>query len=226
MFRFSHSLAETLWRLYGSYRLESVDIVVYLGEDKMYLKTMFGAAAAVVLSATSSAALTFLWEFDHIPSIDVCEIDCPIALTAITPGLVTGVISGLEEGINEGDGLYVEVFSSPGGDILGNGWEFSGIDSPAFIVTDGEVTFASARYDRSGLTQSVFFGGFGGSWVPELRSEQTESVSYNSFSLIDGGQTRFTLLDTPPPPSQVPLPAALPLMLVAIGGLGIARRRG
>ena len=70
--------------------------------------------------------------------------------------LVTGTIDGLVEGNNSGAGVTATVLSTPNGEFVGGGYNFLGtiVGGPnAFIVTGGNITFASVSF----LTNSGSF---------------------------------------------------------------------
>jgi hypothetical protein len=164
-----------------------------------------GTASLLALSnPTAANALSFNWSF----------VTDPFA-TGGAGQTISGTISGLVEGSNPGTGLTVTVDSTPTGKLLGGGWNF--IDTTggdAFTVTAGAVTFADANFERGGLEEQLFFGGFGG-YNPELLDTNTGNPDWfarnpNTFTPVGAAAT--------------PEPSGL-VALLGLGMLGLAGRK-
>ncbi|MFK7877302.1 MAG: VPLPA-CTERM sorting domain-containing protein [Paracoccaceae bacterium] len=171
-------------------------------------KFLFGSiTAAMLVAATGASALTYNWSFE--------------GKNARTTGPVTGTISGLQIGSNDGSGLTVNVLSSPSGNVLGGGWVFlfARDRGDAFTISeDKTVTFADAQFRRDDQNDILALGGFGG-WPTALRSNNEEDSRNRGTTIHDSsGQPVFEL-------APVPVPAALPLLVAALGGLGLMARR-
>jgi hypothetical protein len=119
---------------------------------------------------------------------------------------VTGTISGLQIGDNDGTGLIIDVLTSPSGNVLGEGWTFDaiygGVD--AFTIDAAKnVTFASAKYLRSGSDERLYFGGFPGGYFPQL-SSRIQGDAPNSSTDHNNGSDPMTFSLVV---SDVPLPS-------------------
>ncbi|MGB5770186.1 MAG: hypothetical protein WBM32_09990 [Crocosphaera sp.] len=119
----------------------------------MKLLILISVCLAPFLSSRNALALTFKWSFTDFSNSN---------------NIIQGTISGLTEGSNDGTNLTITVDSTPTGEILGDGWILSstapGFD--AFTVTNGEVTFANAFYERNEFNETLVFGGFSGPQFP------------------------------------------------------------
>ena len=162
-----------------------------------------GATSLVALfNPTAANALTFNWSF---------------VSGSQNPGqTISGTISGLVEGSNPGTGLTVTVDSTPTGALLGGGWNFYFAGSGnVFTVTGGAVTFADAFFERGGLGNGLYFGGFGG-FIPEL-IDFTTGGDPDWFTFEPNTFTPVGVATTPEPSSVV--------ALLGLGVLGLMGRK-
>ena len=111
-----------------------------------------------------------------------------------------------------------------GGDLFAEDDAFSdvnfadAIDNPSVFVNIFEATSGGSQTsmtdDLEGVTSLNLLGRANG-----LTFTSIAEAGLSTFSLT------FDLAGTAPPPSPVPLPAGLPLLLAGLGGLALLRRR-
>jgi len=162
-------------------------------------------------------------------------------------GLGPRVFEALGRGLGAGDELTdADEIQNPSG---WGGGAFIDISSTGLITLTGSQPFGFADYDLasftisnisfdagdfisgfSTLTQGLLDPNFGiGVFAPAIvfgtnsisfLFDTTGSGDLSDFQFSDGGTSTYQLTL-----AVVPLPAALPLLLVALGGLGFAARR-
>ena len=167
-----------------------------------------GLTCAIFGFSTNSAhALLFNWSFTTEANSD-------------DPGeMVSGTIDGLVEGVNAGDGLIVEVTSTPTGELIGGGWTFNFPPPPAFIVTGGLVTFAEAEYIRG--TDHLFFSTdpLNNPVFPQLIDKLDNSPNWFT------GDEPVVFTPVATQPVAVTEPGPIALFGLGLAGLGYLRRR-
>ena len=163
-----------------------------------------GFAASVFLVAAPAHAISFNFQFQHI--------------NGGTNGFVKGTLSGLVEGNNPGLGITATVTSSPGGQGVASGYNFSSYNGNAFTVTSGNITFANASFVNSANT-SLYLGTSGnGGYYNEL-------TDFSTFDYYDyyNTTTQFTAATSTPVPFESS-PIALPASLAVCFGAAKLRR--
>ena len=146
-------------------------------------------------------AIVFLLIFG-VPSVDAQSLtfEWSFVTSESSPGppagaghVVRGTISGLVEGDNDGSRLTVVVTETPNGQILGTDWGFSDPNPvsplPAFVVTEGEVTFADAVFIRRSPAGMLFMG-------TEIHPRLMDGFLAPDHTWLDnsGGTTRFEVV--------------------------------
>jgi hypothetical protein len=180
----------------------------------MKSKLSLGSAAVCLwlITAPPAHALKFNWSFDVTESNDGSG-------PALGTGSVTGTIDGLVEGDNDGSAVTIQVISSPGGNLLGGGWNLQSfgpgvVAQKGFNVSGGVVTLASAGFERNGYNEQLFFGdSLAGNFFPELG----RASPYQDYRNV-GGAVVYTRIDDP-----VSTPGPLPLFGVA-AAFGFSRK--
>ena len=173
-----------------------------------------GAAAAVLMTLASGAsALTFQFSF----------FDQKSGSTGV---IVEGLIAGLTDNATTA-ASSVKVTSNPDGFGLGE-YVYTGLSKNSFTVAAGAITsfdFLSFG-DRNGSCCSL-----------GLTSNYTTDPAFFGAGLSNNpGGISFNYGDQPnntlalnfvrvADPGEVPLPAALPLLLAGLGALGVASRK-
>ncbi|QEI41032.1 hypothetical protein BMF77_01614 [Dolichospermum sp. UHCC 0315A] len=121
------------------------------------------------------------------------------------------------EGNNAGPGITATVISSPGGEGVGSGYNFSQtFNVNAFKVTSGNITFADALFVNSANNTYLFLGTSGNNGhYNELTGN---NVGYRDLS---NATTQFTAATSVPFESS---PIALPASLAVCFGAAKLRR--
>ncbi len=213
------------------------------------MQSIFAVAVCAAAVAAPVSAKTYLWSFDATvvraqpakllkttgtvpPAFDLFEGKySPLRVGATYAGSLAVTIDGAGDGLEDRSGFY-----SVGGDVTATA-SIGGVTfSPDFAIDlgvnndgDGTVTLSSAFFDD--MDTFSFFGSGG----------RLSHVEMFTGSLLDGEsdyEVDFDLTNVDrdwvedvaravPDVSVVPLPAAFPLVLVALGGLWLvgARRR-
>jgi hypothetical protein len=138
--------------------------------------------------------------FEHIAEF---ELDFSVSVAPPSTRTLIGATLGDGDLFSTGDDAFAEIdFDDPTGMIVSNLKIGEG---------GGEPSVTSDMRTLPNLTTLALLG------FVEVESDVTDSAGFGTFSLT------FELDGTPPP--TIPTPAALPLMLGALGGLGLFARR-
>ncbi len=210
------------------------------------LKRFFGVAAIAVMLPVSAMAATFNGEFWDAPSgvYSLASADSIIATQSRTATFQSSLIdypNGLSSTNTLDSTLLSSFLGADAGSLSGAGsstmdssvFRFTGYldlntgnntftvgSDDGFRLTVGERVLASANDRAFGETTVTDSFAGGRTWF-ELIYYENGGYTGVQFELNDALATASEA----PAVSAVPLPAALPLLFVALGGLGLMRRR-
>ncbi len=174
-------------------------------------------AAALVLLATfvmapnAHAALIFKFSFENTEGN--------------TPGTVSGRIFGLEDNMDDQSATSIILDEFPGGlgGVADAGFDvvlWANVFVNSFNVFNGEITFGRVAVQNPGGDTFALFNpyisGCCGTVNNALSLDNGQTVTANTGEFAGVTYTNV---------SEVPLPAALPLFLAGLAGLGFARRK-
>ena len=180
-------------------------------------------------------------------AVAVAATAAPAAMIDFGDGAFLGGITGYsEDGFDFAFSGSAFIFSGDNANC--NGFDTTGrqleLDSAAATITTGGALFdfTSVLFATSGVSGAVFTGTFADATTitetvtgPLAATPGAAVVTFSGFedlvSLeIDGSATGFTLYDdmhlSLADTAPIPLPAGLPLLAAALGGLALLRRRG
>lgn len=185
---------------------------------KSFLGALTLGLAAAVYAAPASA-LTFNFSFTN-------ALFDPDAPTDGDPNTNWGVVTGTISGLSEGDSAATSVVITSNTEGFGAGEYAPNADRNQWTVTGGLITafnFASFGADHvPPVNLSLGFLSVGG-WTASLsQSNQTYPISNAGITVQD-----INLIFSPVSagPSEVPVPASLPLLAAGIAGIALLRRR-
>ncbi|MEQ8900434.1 MAG: VPLPA-CTERM sorting domain-containing protein [Roseovarius sp.] len=179
----------------------------------------FVADANGIEVTTSSTASTTTLSFNLDPGASISGFD-----TASSLGHMFSFFVDFNVAVAGGSTRTLSDVTLGGGDLFATVDAFSevifvdGINLPSVELEIFEDTLTGSQTSDTemlgGLSSLDLFGTVGG-----LTLGDGATAGLSAFSLT------FDLAGTAPPPSPVPLPAGLPLLLAGLGGLALLRRR-
>ncbi len=212
--------------------------------NRMYHRAAASCLAALLMSSVTAQAATVFtdraaWEAAVTGTITTDTFDTPIATAdAITfasgvvatksssgiPPTVNQVGNGTYSGFVQRDGFRTIEFAFPGA-VTAFGGTFSDLLNSLFVTGLFDGVEETLSITSAIGTAPGFFGVVGAASFSSLVFTTNAGVVLFPGGGPLGGEL-FSIDDLSfAQPAAIPLPAALPLLLTALGGLVIARRR-
>ena len=185
----------------------------------MTIKTTL-AAAAIVLSATAASAAPLIEQFDSFPAWESGWLGTNSNIQNFY-----GV--GMDRG-NQAYGLWVQdTVNDSTVDVMFNALFGASLTSFAMDVASF-VNNTLEIYDIGGNVLGTFSNFTNSSYTTAVNVGVTSTNGIGGFRFSSAGTAGNTWIDNvtvDANPAPVPLPAALPMLLAALAGSGIALRR-